>query len=530
MQCLWSNILTPHNTRGYKYLGGKAMFTILKEILGSKTEFMPWFHKGAYLLCFCSVITALGTFLLTSSSPELDLKKQTFENITKIRAQKKQEVVEHFENIKKQAQSINTDQQMLRFFNLMQEQQGNPDLEFEIDKHYVARYNNFYDILFIDSAGLVFHSIKKESDYRKNIFTSDISDLKLVKSLKNSADGFAEYEYYPPSDEAAAFFSVPLSDRDKHIGWFVLQCETNNLNTILTKRNGLGRTGETYLVNKDKLMLSESRFMGDSTVLQLKVDTLAVKEAIQSREGEKILTDYRGVNVFSSFEMFDLFGVSWIIIVEIDEDEVITEHFKKHQKFFINECAAYLSSRDRKVSYPKKMGNLRKKKVEMNEFAKSEAGSYLMTEGVSTCTAIAISYPGKFGYLAHISPTDEIYIDNPLTKYFLQRNYHNFLSQLIGKIKHFEVYPYELNKLQFVIVATHRKSFAKAVKEIIAHDIELASIKFMYNPDAQSSSIVLAPSGYSAYVMWNSKKQFFESAEQIEDLGSIVKKIMHYDA
>ena len=484
----------------------------------------------AFFACLCLFGSIFIALPIIKGSPTEDLKKTTFEYITKIRGEKKQEVIAYFEEIKTQAQNIRNDQQMLDFFNLLKTSQDNPSLEFEIDKHYVSSYGNFYDILFINPKGDIFHSIKKEADYKKNIFTSEISNAKLAKALKHpTTDGFVEYEYYPPSNEAAAFFTVTLQEEDKHIGWFVLQCEINNLNAILKNRNGLGRTGEVYLVNKDKLMLSESRFIGDSTILHLQIDTLAVKEALLFSKGEKIINDYRGINVFSSFEMFDLFGSHWIILVEIDEDEVITEHFKKHQKYFIKEFIEYLAIKEIEISTPATLTDLRIQKVEMNEFTKSDTSSYLVTEGVATCTAIAISYPEKFGYLAHISPTDEIYLDNIFTKYLLRDNYHNFLSELIRKIKHFEVYPYELNKVQFVIVATHSDSFAKAIDCILSHDIGLASIKFMYNPLSQSANVLLTPPEYDVHVMWNGEKQAFASSIKTEDLGTILKKIIQYD-
>ncbi len=481
--------------------------------------------------CLCIAGVTLALFLFVSLPPAQDLKKKTFEHITKIRGQKKKEVIDYFANIKKQAWAIASDQQMLHFFKLLQEKKNSPALEYEIDKHYVTSYGNFYDILFIDREGEVFHSVKKEVDYRKNIFTSEISTAKLAKYLQNpQKEGFVEYEYYPPSGEAAAFFTVLLRDEGKHIGWFVLQCEIDKLNAILQDREGLGRTGEVYLVNRDKLMLSESRFMGDSTILQLKIDTLAVKNALLFGEGKKLLNDYRGVNVFSSYEMFDLFGSSWIILVEIDEDEVITDYFKKHQKYFVKQFVEYLGVQNRKSSHFKKREGVAVERVEMNEFSKIADGSYLLTEGVSTCTAISISYPGKFGYLAHISPTDEIYINNIAIKYFLQNNYHDFLSQLIGKIKYFDIYPYELNKLQFVIVATHSESIGKALEIILAQDVGLASVRFMYNPRALSSNVWLESPAYDPHVQWNGKKVLFESAQQTEDLGSIVKKIIQYDA
>ncbi len=484
---------------------------------------------------FISFLLLGGTgVLLLLYSPTLptgkELKQQTFTLISDIRAAKKQEVINHFETIQKQAQAIATDQQMLELFSQIEQQPYNHDIEFEIDKQYVTRYSNFYDILFVNPSGLIFHSVKKETDFRANIFVSEAANKNLAKTLRNSGtDGFVEYEYYPPSAEAAAFFVVRIKRQDNHMGWFVLQCETNRLNTILSDRKELGRTGEIYLVNSDKLMLTESRFMGDSTILRQKVDTIAVKEALLSKEDTKIIHDYRGVNVFSSYESFELFGASWIIIVEIDEDEVISEYYKQHQDYFVQEFIAYLTTQDRTSKPLLSTEGFTRKNVAMNEFAKAEFPFYLATEGVSTCTAITISYPERFGNMVHISPTDEIYIDNSLTKYFLKTHYHNFISELLEKITYFDIYPYELRKIQFVITAIHTDSIEKAIDGILEHNVTLANIKFMYNPHAQNASLLLAPPQFNTAVVWNGKETTTEYANQTESLESILKKIIHYD-
>ncbi len=166
----------------------------------SKKTFI-FFKKKPFILIasFCLIGSTLFILQVLKGSPTQDLKKSTFEHITKIRGEKKQEVIDYFEDIKKQAQNIRSDQQMLDFFRLLKTTQSNPSLEFAIDKHYISSYGNFYDILFINPKGDIFHSIKKEADYKKNIFNSEISNVKLAKSLKNpSDDGFVEYEYYPP--------------------------------------------------------------------------------------------------------------------------------------------------------------------------------------------------------------------------------------------------------------------------------------------------------------------------------------------
>jgi len=497
----------------------------------SQTRLLQVNKKTLFLvICLC-LLGGIVAILLSSRPPEVDLKKKTFARITEIRAQKKAEVVEYFAGIHRQAESIVTDKQMLQFFRLLHEKKGNPALELEIDKHYVTSYGNFYDILFIDTEGEIFHSVKKEEDYHKNIFTSEIANAKFARYLKNpDEEGFVEYEYYPPSGEAAAFFTVLLRDKGKHIGWFVLQCEIHNLNAILQDREGLGRTGEVYLVNRDKLMLSESRFMGDSTILHLRVDTVAVKEALQFGEGEKLINDYRGVPVFSSYEKFDLFGTSWVILVEIDEDEIITEFFKDHQDILLPQIERYLAVQQRKSISFEEPEDVKIKRVDMNEFAKTSGESSLSTRGVSTCTAISIAYPGKFVYLAHISPTDEIYLHGALTKYFLRKNYHNFLSELISKIRYFDIYPYELSKLQFVIVANHTDSIGKALEIILAQDVGLASIRFLYNPAAQSSNVLLTAPDYVPQVQWNGCRKFTFFKNNIVICIIIIKNIIHFYA
>ncbi len=493
-------------------------------------------HKiGAIALSAGIIIAGIGgVYLSTDSSSPQDpyLKKKTFAFLTAMREAKKKEVLDYFETIKKQANSIKTGPKMQRYFISFLNKKGSAQLEYEIDRHYVKNYSNFYDILFIDATGHIFHTIRKESDYKKHLFKSDdISSLKLAQHLKTSEhDGFVEYENYFPSDEPAAFFSVKFRDGGKAQGWFVLQIQTNHINAILTDRENLGRTGEVYLVNSDSLMLSESRFIGDSTILRQKVDTQAIKEDLLQKSGEKILNNYRGVRVFSSFERFDILGASWVIIVEIDEDEIITEHFKKHESYFIDKAIAYLSSRQKEsMPSPLALSELKKKRIDMNEYGKSAGESYLTTGGVATCTAISISYPGKFAYLAHIPPHGEIYIDNMITKYFLKKKHRSFLGELIEKIKHYEIYPYELNKLHFDIVAPHSESFTKAVNIILSHGIELAHIEFYYNPDAQSANIMMSPPEYDAHIIWNAANPTYESAAHMEDLGSIVKKLIHYD-
>ncbi len=473
-------------------------------------------------------------FFIPSGKTTTDLKKTTFAKLKKIRIEKKQEVINHFDNIRKLAFAIQTDRKMLNFFLEIKKDryQTNENLEYKLDEYAIINYGDFYDILFVDTSGLIFHSLRKESDFRTNIFkgclakTGPAAGAGIKQIFRKS---FLEYEFYDPSGEPAAFFAIPLSKSNRQLGWFILQCTINRVNTILTDLRNLGKTGEVYLVNENKLMLSDSRFMEDSTILKLKVDTEAVKNAIQNSSGESIIDDYRGVRVFSSFEKFDLFGTNWIIIAEIDENEVITNHYKKNKKYFNSEIIGYLARRPLKEKhFQSKI--LKAKRIDINEFAKAKHEELIQTFGVATCTAVAITFKGQFCYLSHISPTDKIYNHDRFTDIFFQTRKTDFLGELIQRVKYFDIYPHELKELNFIIIAPHNNSFPRTVDKIINNGMELSNIKYMYNPYARCANVTTDISQNSVSVKWISKQSvILQYSSEIEDLSTILKKIINYD-
>ena len=89
----------------------------------------------------------------------------------------------------------------------------------------------------------------------------------------------------------------------------------------------IGETSETYIVNRDNLMITESRFLGD-VILKQVVDTEIVR--CTRKEGETKAgnyPDYRGIPVDgASMVIWETLG--WIVISETDFEESINP-FKK---------------------------------------------------------------------------------------------------------------------------------------------------------------------------------------------------------
>ncbi len=84
--------------------------------------------------------------------------------------------------------------------------------------------------------------------------------------------------------------------------------------------NGLGISGESYLVGQDHFMRSSSRFEYPS-MLTTKVNTQSVELALQGKEGTAVIDDYRGIKVLSSFGKLGIPYFNWVIISEIDYKE-----------------------------------------------------------------------------------------------------------------------------------------------------------------------------------------------------------------
>ena len=198
---------------------------------------------------------------------------------------------------------------------------------------YVKQYG-YYDLFLMNPDGYCFYTVCKESDYRTNFVDGKYMNSGLGKLtrkvLSKKEFAIADFAPYAPSnDEPAAFVALPIV-HDGNVEVIVaLQLSLESINSIMQQRNGMGKTGETYLVGSDKLMRSDS-FL-DPVKHSVKasfadpsrgsVDTEAVRNAIEGRSGEDIIVDYNGNNVLSAYAPLDLYGIRWAMIAEIDEAE-----------------------------------------------------------------------------------------------------------------------------------------------------------------------------------------------------------------
>ncbi|MEM8720443.1 MAG: adenylate/guanylate cyclase domain-containing protein [Cyanobacteria bacterium P01_G01_bin.39] len=219
----------------------------------------------------------------------------------------------------------------------------------------------YYDLFLIDAeTGDIVYSVYKETDYSTSLYTDAYRNSNLAKIAQQVRDNpdrgaiqLIDFEFYRPSYNApAAFIAGPIYDGTRRVGILAVQLPIDEINQLLTENkhwqeDGLGETGETYLVGEDLRLRSISRLflenpaqylevlrqnrIRDKTVgliEQLKtpvllqpIKTIAAQEAIAGKPGTQIIDGYGGKKVLSSYAPLDLDGVNWGIVSEISLSE-----------------------------------------------------------------------------------------------------------------------------------------------------------------------------------------------------------------
>jgi len=221
----------------------------------------------------------------------------------------------------------------------------------------------FHDLFLINGSGHIVYSVSKEADLGTNLLDGPYQDANLAEVFREAQNDYlgvsvqlVDFAPYAPSlGEPASFMAAPILDGAWLLGVLVFQMPVGEIDEVMTSNrkwriDGLGETGETYLVGHDFKMRSNSRFLledpagyleaaeraGSSpvdilqlrsfgtTILIQEVRTPASTAALAGETETTTTTDYRGVEVLSSYAPLDIEGVDWVILSEIDADEAFT--------------------------------------------------------------------------------------------------------------------------------------------------------------------------------------------------------------
>jgi PAS domain S-box-containing protein len=220
----------------------------------------------------------------------------------------------------------------------------------------------YYDLFLIDTEGHIVYSVSKETDFATSLLDGPYRESNLAAVFAEVIDAVAgdtvrvaDFAAYDPSYGApASFIATPIDDGAERLGVLAFQMPVGEIDRVMTgdgdwRAEGLGETGETYLVGQDFRMRSNSRFILEdpegflaaaeragasplvlrqlrafgTTILLQEADIEATRAALAGDTATRLTTDYRGQPVLSSYAPLDFEGVRWAVISEIDAAEAL---------------------------------------------------------------------------------------------------------------------------------------------------------------------------------------------------------------
>ncbi|GAA6204874.1 methyl-accepting chemotaxis protein [Thalassotalea sp. SU-HH00458] len=281
------------------------------------------------------------------------MQNQAFNQLTAITTLKKTQVEDYFANNTVQLEMLANNRELQDAIKVLTEDFSNkPKWRSRLDQYdkaYKSLLTNFgwYDFFIISQRGTIIYSVTRESDLGQKI-TVDLSGTSFEKAfnLASNNDGsdshFGDFLPYPPSNNDPAAFAVkPVTVNGKRIGYIAYQQPIDKLNAILGHREGMGETGESYLVGQDKLMRSDSYLNPSQYSVMASfankntVETKAANSALNGEKGTQVIMDYNDNPVVSSWDYIQLnSGVRWAIISEIDVAEAFNPMTSNNEEFY----------------------------------------------------------------------------------------------------------------------------------------------------------------------------------------------------
>ncbi|MCP4693658.1 MAG: hypothetical protein GY859_36825, partial [Desulfobacterales bacterium] len=283
------------------------------------------------------------------------LQQDAFQKLEAIQELKKAQIEDLFENMTAQVHVVKGDPYVTRA--MLEFNQAFEDAGDRVDtaewKAVAERYdsrmkdimadNGWYDLFLIHTDGDVVYTVSRESDMGMSIPDSELKNsglgkaYNLARSMKKDDIAAADFEPYAPSNGAqAAFMMGQLSDEAGNVkGYVAIQAPADRINRIVQRRQGMGRTGETYLVGE---LDGKSAYRSDRVVKSGKIGQkksgAEIDKALAGKSNIEVKTGSTGDLEIVGYTPLELDGFHWVMINSMDFEEAIAQKLEGEKKDF----------------------------------------------------------------------------------------------------------------------------------------------------------------------------------------------------
>ncbi len=203
-----------------------------------------------------------------------------------------------------------------------------------------------FEELFIICAlhGHVMFSLDKNDDLGTNLGYGKYKNTGLAKLWKNIVKtgkvAIVDFESYPPlNNKQTAFVGAPIKNKKgKTIGVLALTLPYQEYMKIINVREGLGKTGESYIVgigSDGKTYLRSNRVVKKGKIGDLKSDAVIEECLFKGKSGVQQKVGSTGNTEIVTYNKLKIKGLNWGLFTTIKKDELLAPVYRlKNVLFF----------------------------------------------------------------------------------------------------------------------------------------------------------------------------------------------------
>ena len=213
----------------------------------------------------------------------------------------------------------------------------------------ILKSYNLANYLLVSIQGQIIYSAKDDSHgyfMGRSLTGGELKDSKLAECVSSAQKSkstdiyYADYSFYPQFNKTMAFYCVNSYAEFPHLseginkgdlmGTVVIEVDTAAVTQFLSAREGMGETGQAYLIGPDHLLRSDfyinkekyNIVTSHKNKLQLKT-IKEIDEVFKDKKEHSIETiNELGFKVLSSIAPVEVEGKTWAVVVEKQSTEV----------------------------------------------------------------------------------------------------------------------------------------------------------------------------------------------------------------
>jgi methyl-accepting chemotaxis protein len=288
-------------------------------------------------------------------------QQNAFQKLEAIREHKKTQLEQYFRerlhNITLASQSVSISQALFQFEQALHLEGAEKEKtwqavekQFEVELRKFKEKHGYHNLFLIAKDGDVVYSVSQSNVVGKNIMGIELKESPLNSVFQHGLKKVTVQDFAPcvlsEEKKPVIFFAAPVFLESQLVGVLVLCVTPEQINAIVQQRQGLGKTGEAYLIgiqNGKTFYRSDRVIKGKGkNIIGVEKSGNDIDKVFSGQQGLEIKTGSAGKVEITSYAPLQIPDLNWAILITMRLEEAITPTRKgEGQAFFAKYIAQY---------------------------------------------------------------------------------------------------------------------------------------------------------------------------------------------